>query len=385
VTKNETLRKAGDETLVIIGASETNADLFYATQFLVGDPITYLEVGGRKHLLASDLECGRAQKTADVDEVVAISSIEDGLRKAKKPAHAAAILHEVLQAKGVKAGEKIVVPGNLTLYDGERLRDAGYELELRKDPLFPERVRKTPGEIEAIASSQRAAEEAMGFVIDELKKAEIRGDMLYLAGEPLTVEWLRREAHKLLLELDHVATSTIIAPGDQGCDPHQRGYGHIPANQTIIIDIFPQSLETRYWGDMTRTVVRGKASGAVKQLYQDVLDTQQDALAKLRDGVDGGEIHTGVQEKFQSQGNATEERDGVKVGFLHGTGHGVGLDIHEQPRMGKTKSKIESTHVVTVEPGLYYPGTGAVRLEDTVVVTEDGFDNLTTFPMELEI
>ncbi|MCH2365290.1 MAG: M24 family metallopeptidase, partial [Planctomycetes bacterium] len=145
-------------------------------------------------------------------------------------------------------------------------------------------------------------------------------------------------------------------------------------------DIFPQSEETRYWGDMTRTVVRGKASDEARKLYQDVFDAQDGAIKQLRDGACGKEIHQGIVELFEARGNKTEERDGSKVGFFHGTGHGVGLDIHENPRLGKVGHELKTGHVITIEPGLYYPGVGGVRIEDLLVVTEDGHHNLTSFP-----
>jgi len=382
VSEEQHLRRAGKENILFVSDSESDADLFYATRFLVGDPMIYLELEGRKILLVSDLELGRARKEAQVDEVLPTSPIEDALRAAGRGAPLTHIVAEFLATRGV---EKVVVSSSLSLLQATKLRQLGIEVECRDDPFFPERLVKSDAEIDAIHATQQAAEEAMGFVIDEIRNSRIDGGYLHRVDEPLTATWLQREAHKLLLERDCQAVNTIIAGGDLGCDPHQRGFGPLPANKTIIIDIFPRSLTTRYWGDITRTVVRGKATPEARKLHEDVHAAQEEAIGRLRDGVDGVEIHQGVISCFEARGNVTEKRDGAMVGYFHGTGHGVGLEIHEQPRMGKMTSMIHTGHTVTVEPGLYYPGVGAVRLEDTVVVTETGHRNLTTFPKDLEV
>jgi len=377
------LRTPSDDTLLIINDSENDSDLFYATGFLVGDPMIYLEHGGRKILLVSDLEYGRAQDEADVDEIHGTAPLEAELRAAGKTPRLTSIADLFLRSQG--GAEKLCVPASMPFGLSRQLRKLGYELECREDPIFPESWVKTAEEIEHIANTQKAAEAAMGFVIETLRSSEIRDELLYHEGEVLTSEWLRREAHKLLLDADCQAVTTIIAAADQCCDPHQRGFGPIPANQTIIIDIFPRSVVTRYWGDMTRTVVRGKASDAVKKLYQDVFDAQGGAIESIRNGACGKQIHHDIVALFEERGNVTGEQDGKKVGFFHGTGHGVGLEIHENPRLGRIGHELKTGHVITIEPGLYYPGVGGVRLEDLLVVTEDGYRNLTSFPKELEI
>jgi len=359
-----------------------SSDLYYAIGFLVGDPLIYLELGGRKILLVSDLEFGRAQDEAQVDEVGSITPFEDAIRESGERPRLAAIADLYLQKVGVR---ELDVPHSFPFGFAEFLRGKGYTLTARAEPLFPERVVKNSDEIDTIEQSQRVAEEAMEFVIESIRKSRIQDGFLYRNGTPLTAEWLRREAHKLLLENDHVATSTIIAGGDQGCDPHVRGHGPLPANQTIIVDIFPRSLTTRYWGDMTRTVVRGKASPEVHSLWEAVNTAVDQAIAQLADGVDGKDLHEGIVDYFNTCGHETTERGGRKVGFIHSTGHGVGLDIHEAPRIGRVSWKIRSGSVVTIEPGLYYPGVGAVRIEDLLVVEDSGSRNLNRFVKELEV
>ena len=381
--ENDDENAENGKNLLIIADSETDSDLLHATGFLVPDPLIYLELDGEKVLLVSDLEYGRARSQARVDHVVSISPYEEELRERGTPVRPTAVLDLFLKERDIR---DLVVPGSFPLGHAEPLRELGYELKVRQDPFFPQRTIKRADEVEAIHRCQQATEECMRFVIDRLKRSEIRGNGLVLAsGEPQTSERLRREARRFLLDRGFLAKAIIIAGGDQGCDPHDDGSGPLPANRPIIIDIFPRSLETRYWGDMTRTVVRGQASAAVKKLYRDVLAAQETAFELLRPGAHGKDVHQAVIDSFDANGNPTEEREGRKVGFIHGTGHGVGLDIHEMPRIGKVGSPLEEGQVVTVEPGLYYPGTGGVRIEDLVVITGNGYRNLTTFPKELEI
>ena len=174
-----------------------------------------------------------------------------------------------------------------------------------------------------------------------------------------------------------------MAGGDQACDPHERGSGPLFANSLIILDVFPRDAKTGYFGDMTRTVLRGRASEAQRKLWQTVKDGQALALKRIKAGVDGMTIHKAIQTLFKRRGYPTEVRKGKNVGFFHGTGHGLGLEIHEYPRLQKVVLK--ERQVLTVEPGLYYPGLGGVRHEDVVVVTKTGCRILSRFPKQLEL
>jgi Xaa-Pro aminopeptidase len=373
---------AASETLLIIADSESDADLYYATRFLVTVTVMYLEIEGKRVLLLNDLEYGRAGSEARVDKIVSTTPYEDRLRSAGEPVRLTSVLDLYLREHGVR---ELTVPATFPYSHAERLRERGYLLGLREDPFFPGRTIKSAEEVRAIEETQAHTEEAMALAVSILKKSEIRGGFLHHGGKQLFAEDLRLEIHKFLLEKHCHASHTIIAGGDQGADPHTRGTGPLPANQTIIIDIFPQSTLTRYWGDMTRTFVRGKASPAVRKLHADVLDAQNLAFSLLRDGVEGQRVHEEVASLFKARGNPNEDAGTKKTGFIHSTGHGIGLDVHEWPRIGRTEAKIRAGQVVTVEPGLYYPGTGAVRIEDAVVITKDGVRNLNKFPKELEL
>ena len=178
---------------------------------------------------------------------------------------------------------------------------------------------------------------------------------------------------------------TIIASGDQCCDPHNEGSGPVKAHSSIIFDIFPRSQKTGYFGDLSRTVVRGRASERLKAAYATVQAGQQIAYRNIKNGVSGRDIHQKILDLFAARGFPTGRIDGRMQGFFHGTGHGLGLDIHEPPRISPAEATLRTGHVVTVEPGLYYLGMGGVRLEDVVVVTGKGNRNLTRAPQFLEI
>jgi Xaa-Pro aminopeptidase len=183
-----------------------------------------------------------------------------------------------------------------------------------------------------------------------------------------------------------IASHTIVAGGEQACDPHEPGHGVLRARQPIIIDVFPRSQKTGYFGDITRTVMKGRASEAVRKLYDTVQRGQQIGFAAMRQNAATADVHKQVQEFFQSEGYKTGQHNGRMQGFFHGTGHGVGMEIHEAPRVGpNSKEKLLAGHVVTVEPGLYYSGLGGVRLEDMAFVTTNGPRNLTKFEKVLEV
>ncbi len=365
--------------VAMYAASETDANLFYATRFLVGDPVPYLQVGRRKVLVLSDLEIGRGRDEAEVDEILSLSEISRRIGKGAGPAQ---VMARVLRDRRASRCE---VPHNFPLEVADGLREQGIRVTARPNPFFPGRLLKSPAEIRAIEAAQRATEEAVEGAIDLLRRAKIRGHKIALNGDIVTSELLKRVINVRLMERNCVAKNTIVASGDHGCDPHNRGTGPVRPDQTLIMDVFPRSGDTHYFADMTRTVVKGKASAAVRRQYEAVREAQETGIAAIRHGVNGRAVHEEVKKVFDRLGYKTEPRNGKMVGFFHGTGHGVGLDIHEPPWVSARDSRLEAGAVVTVEPGLYYFGVGGVRLEDMVLVTKNGCRNLTRFPKELEV
>lgn len=368
---------------VFIAASETDANLYYATKFIAPDPFIYLEIKGERILIMNDLEIDRAKSQASVDRVLSYSEIE---RRARDQGAASPgsvdIVHVVLRDAKIK---QVQVPGNFPFIQATRLQELGYQVHPKPDPFYEQRVVKTAEEVRHIEAAQRATEEAVAAAHAVLLQASIQNDVLWFEGAELTSERIKKLINVRLMESDCVAQHTIVAGGEQACDPHNEGSGPLPAHRSIIFDVFPRSATTRYFADMSRTVVRGRPSPDLIKLYQVVKDAQEEAITQIKDGADGMKIHRGICDRFEKAGYKTGLVNGRMQGYFHGTGHGVGLDIHEAPRISRTGSLLQEGHVVTVEPGLYYPGLGAVRIEDMVLVTSDGCRNLTNFPKKFEL
>jgi Xaa-Pro aminopeptidase len=215
----------------------------------------------------------------------------------------------------------------------------------------------------------------MRKAVDLIAGSQPRGDVLFYHDQPLLSEQVRGIIEVSLLEDACETMDTIVAGGLEAAAPHARGAGPLPANAPIVIDIFPRSKVSRYYADMTRTVLKGEASLEVSEIYDAVRQAQDVGLSAIRSGVSGKEVHSSVAQIFVDLG--FPETEGC--GFTHSTGHGVGLDVHEKPSLSETGETLQTAQVVTVEPGLYYPLIGGVRLEDLVVVTDNGCENLTHF------
>jgi len=368
------------QTRLIVAPSDIDADMLYATKFWAGDPFIFLEQNGKRSIVLTDLEMGRGRRTAKVDEFVSFNQLEREVQGNSKQAPPfEKVLARFLQKRGVKSA---VVPSSFPLGYARALAN-DVDLATADGLFWPQREAKTDEELKLIGRALRITEAGLKRAMEVLKASKPKGKKLIWSGKPLTSEILRAEIDSAMLRAGGTPTNTIVAGGDQACDPHERGSGPLYANSLIILDIFPRDAKTGYWGDMTRTVVRGKASDAQRKLWQTVLDGQELALREIKDGVDGMKIHKAIQALFKKRGYPTEIRNGKNVGFFHGTGHGLGLEIHEYPRLQKVVLK--DRQVLTVEPGLYYPGLGGVRHEDVVVVTKTGCKILSRFPKPLEI
>lgn len=372
------------ETFLIVADSERDANMLYAVGMFVPDPFIYLNIAGRPHVVLSDLELDRARAQAPQCRVVSLSAYQrklraDGIKKASLPK----IIHRILDEKKIR---RALVPENFPLGLARDLKKLGIKLKPRAS-FFPKREIKSADEVKKISAALAMAEVGMAEGIEVLRRSKISRDRkLLYHGAPLTSERLRSVIDCAILQAHGLAANTIVAGGRQACDPHERGHGVLRAHEPIIIDIFPRSQKTGYFGDITRTVVRGHASEAVRKLYDTVWTGQKIAFEKIRSKVKTTDVHKAVQDFFVRQGYKTGRRNGHMEGFFHGTGHGLGLEIHEAPRMGANSTEsLRPGHVVTVEPGLYYPGIGGVRLEDVALVTANGVKNLTRFEKVLEI
>jgi len=367
---------------LIVAPSDTDADMLYATRIFIGDPFIFLQQKGKRILVLSDLEIDRAKKNAKADEFVMFNQLEREVQgKAKKAPPYEKVLAHFLTKRGVK---RALVPANFPLSFANEIKRNGIALETSNGLFWPAREKKTAEEIRLLERALRMTETGMKRGMEILKASKPgTGKKLKWSGKTLTSEILRAEIDSAILRAGGVPTNTIVAGGDQACDPHERGFGPLRADSLIILDIFPRDGKTGYWGDMTRTVVRGRASEQQRKLWEAVKAGQTLALKRIKAGVDGMSIHQAITELFERRGFPTEVRNGRRVGFFHGTGHGLGLEIHEYPRLQKVVLK--AGQCLTVEPGLYYPGIGGARIEDVVIVEKDGCRILSKFPKQLEI
>jgi len=328
----------------------------------------------------SDLEMDRAKNQAQVDEVLSWTKVAKEL--GGSPA-TAAVVAKVLRSLGVRRAQ---VPASFPLGLASELDQLGISLVLGPDPFWPEREIKQPDEIRAIQASFGAAEAGLVAGMDALRSCRIlRDGYLVRDGRRFTAEDLRLAVNARILGEGCVPTHTICAPGDQAVDPHEAGHGPLRAHEPIVMDIFPRSESTGYYGDLTRTVVKGRATQKLRDLYSVVEEGVRLGHRRIRPGVEAQEIHQEIQLLFERKGYKTGLADGRMQGFFHGTGHGLGLQIHEPPSISRRPSRLRKGHVVTVEPGLYYLGLGGVRIEDVALVTGAGSSNLTRVPKVLEV
>ncbi len=369
----------------LIRGDSSNADMYYATQFFAPDPFLYVQTKeGKEILMISSMESPRAALESRV-QIIKTPEDYDYRSKAsltKDPEQAyCQCIAQLLQNEGVK---HVQVPRDFPLYIAQSLKESGFSVIPFKSPFIKKRARKNPEEIEKIRQTQKACESAMATAIGMVKEAQDKEGILYFEDRPLTSERLRMAIDLKLLEYGCEARDTITACGKNAANPHWAGEGQITTSEAIVIDIFPHSKTTGYFADMTRTVIRGEPPEKLKDMYDAVRAAQQAGLEMLRPGVLCSDVHKKVCYVLEEKGYDTI-CSGAKVGFIHSTGHGVGLEVHEQPPVANAEVELEEGNVITIEPGLYYPDIGGIRLEDMVVITEDGYENLTKMEKEFVV
>jgi len=374
----------GADAYLLSSESAHNADMYYATGFLAHDPFIYLNSGNEK-LLVSDMELGRAKNESRIKDVIPTSQygIMDKIRTFPDVETAyCEMIFEFLHSLNAK---RIAVPYNFPVQTADCMRKAGFDVIPMKSPFREMREVKNEKEIAAIQKAQRAGEKALEEGIKAIKNATIKNDMLIHDNNPLTTETVRAIIERALLSYGCEAPDIIIACGRGSSDPHWQGEGDLLANEPIVIDMVPRSKKERYYSDMTRTVMRGTPGEELKEMFEAVLESQKAALKKIKAGITGSDVHNIVCEVLEEIGFETARgKSGIFTeGFIHSTGHGVGLDIHEGPSLSESGKELKAGNVVTVEPGLYFKDLGGVRLEDVVIVTKTGCKNLTMFEKNL--
>ncbi|MBI5691251.1 MAG: aminopeptidase P family protein [Verrucomicrobia bacterium] len=344
-------------------------DALYFGRVEVPDPFLAFGLRGRRYAVVSALEFGRVRRTSAFDVVLPLERFlklarERWPRRTPGPAEVLSLVAREYRQNRFRV--PLDFPAGLL----DKARALGLRLEVADGPLFPDREIKTPAEAAAIREGNRCS--ALGFAAVEriLRASRIRGNRLYHRGRVVTSEHLKFAIEVACLEAGAISSHTIVAGGDQACDPHERGSGPIRPHELVIVDIFPRVSHTGFHGDMTRTFLRGRASDAQRALVEAVRAAQLAALRATRANANGRDVHNRCVEVFRQRGFETKVTARGSVGFFHGTGHGLGLAVHEPPRMsGLVDYTLKAGSVVTVEPGLYYPGVGACRIEDVVQVT----------------
>ncbi|MGF1531387.1 MAG: M24 family metallopeptidase [Puniceicoccaceae bacterium] len=367
--------------ILFYSCPDQDGDLRYFGGFSAPDPFIAMGFDHERLAVVSSLEYGRAQKESRFTKVIELSSLEGEVRQLfpDAPLNPA----KVIACLGHKLGfPTFTVPPSFPVGLARELEGLGLQIEVGESPFIPGRASKTPVEATAIRRANHIAAQGLKRAETILREATISHGYLIHQGKRLSSEVLRREIEIACLSAGGRAEGTIAAGGDQACDPHQRGHGPLRAHQLIIVDVFPQCLKTGYFGDMSRTFLKGTPSDSQTALVGTVRNAQKAALQKVRSGILGNKLYHDTVHFFTEAGYTSGKVDNHYEGFIHGLGHGLGLEIHEAPNLGSRHStcRLPANAVVTIEPGLYYPGLGACRIEDVVWLKPEGSELLSRYP-----
>jgi len=372
---------------VIYGDTFRSPELRHEVAIGIPDPFLYLELGGVRHIVIGAMEIPRLARLGGFElhpyeEFGSDDLIADGWSyvdvRREIPVRAAVSL-------GLRSG---FVPEAFPLWFADKLRARGVELTVDGDFFNQRRRVKTPEQLAGMRRAQRAAEAGMDVARDLLRRATPNGSGLEVDGEPLTVERVKLAMGEAFVRHGTSSDDFIVAPGPQGAVGHDMGSGPIAAGVPIVIDIWPRDNESFCFCDMTRTFVVGDIPDDVREWHRLCKEALDLAVSEIKEGADGRAIFDGTCDIFEAAGEQTQRTkvpgQPLSEGFFHGLGHGVGLEVHEAPGMGlAAKLPLVAGDVVTVEPGCYRQGYGGVRLEDLVLVTTDGAENMTQYPYDL--
>ncbi|MFC7077688.1 M24 family metallopeptidase [Haloarcula halophila] len=378
-----------DETGVdgyLVDADSELSDQYYLSGFDAPDPFVTLYDGETHLLFPRSLEFGRAKRESRADTVERYVDF-DHQRLVGEHGPDEAVSHVLAAFLDSYDVESVAVPSRFPLRTADGLRDRGKTVTADTDSVVTEiRATKTGTELDHVRTAQRANEAAMAAAEDLVAGADIEDGTLVRDGEALTSEAVKEEIEVTLLRHGCALDETIVACGADAADPHDRGSGPLSAHEPIIVDIFPQDKSTKYHADMTRTFLRGEPSDEIREWYDLTERAKAAAFDALEPGATGADVHDAVCDVYEEAGEPTLRSDErTETGFIHSTGHGVGLDVHELPRLSPNGGELRPGHVVTIEPGMYDPEIGGVRIEDIAVVTEDGYENFTEYEQTLVV
>jgi Xaa-Pro aminopeptidase len=365
-------------------------ELRHEVPLAVPDPFLYAEVGGKCSVMISSLEAGRVDELGLGLEVLTYEDVgSDELLKRGLDAYEFE-LALVLNACRQLGISEATTPNGFPLGFADHLRQNGVELTADQR-FFDERRRvKNEHELAGIRRACRAVEAGVGVGVEMLRSAERSNGALVLDGEPLTCERIKLAVERAFGEHGAAAEEFIISHGAQTAVGHDGGSGPIASDDVVLFDLFPRDRESACYSDFTRTFSLGPPPDELAEYHRLAKEALDMALAAVKPGVKGSDIHRQVCDFFHEHGYKTqlhkEEGEALVDGYFHATGHGVGLEVHERPGVGRVESEpLVAGDVIALEPGLYRHGYGGVRLEDLVLVTDSGAEKLTDYPYEFEL
>ena len=371
---SDAVKKNGADAYVVY-ASSRDADMRYLTHFTTSDPFVFFKKPGNPGvIIVSQMELGRASREASTAVMTRSQAGLPSILKKERDQYQA-----IAKMIAGQAGKKILVPPNFPIALANAL-SKHCTIMVDNGTVQSMRAKKSKAEILLMKDVQKVTEKAMGRAISLIRRASVKKGILSLDKKPLTAEFVKFSMHSLLLQHGCNAVDTIVSCGEDTAIPHITGSGPLKSDEPIVIDLFPVKEISGYYADMTRTVVRGEPSTEILEMYETLREAKKLGISLVKTGVSGADIHQAVVDFFKDQGFESTTR-----GFVHNLGHGVGLQVHELPTVGPAGKALASGNVITIEPGLYYPGIGGVRLEDIGVVTAKGFENFTAFPEDLVI
>ena len=373
--------------VLIFGDTVRSPELRHEVPVAIPDPFLYAEKGDRRVIVIHSLEIPRVREDAPALEVIAIEQLGVDELYAQGKQGWEIELELALRACRELGIESATVPAGFPVGHADHLRGNGIELTVDRDVFNDRRRSKNETELRGIRNAQRACEAALDVARDLLRRAKPNGASLELDGEPLTCERIKRSIEEVFAEHEVDGSDMIVSHGPQTAVGHNAGSGQIAPNEPIVFDLFPRDKATGCYADMTRTYVVGEPSDELKEWFRLVKQALETSTTGVKPGVNGRRLFEEVCELFHGAGHKTqlnkEPGEVLEDGFFHSLGHGVGLEVHELPSMGRSGQDLVPGDVITIEPGLYRSGYGGVRLEDLVLVTEDGHEVITDYPYDL--
>jgi Xaa-Pro aminopeptidase len=375
--------------VLIFGDTIRHPALRHEIPLAVPDPFLYAEVGGERHVVVSSLEIPRISaldgglKLHPFEEFGYDELVRSGLQRGEVSLQ---LMVRACESLGV---ERALVPSDFPIELADRLRAAGVVLDPDRNEFEGRRRVKSGAELAGIRRAQAAADAGMAAAAQLLRRAQPSGDQVLLDGEPLTCERLKDVIRDTTTRLGASAgDELIVAHGAQSAVGHEMGSGPIAPGEPVVIDLWPRDGESGCFADMTRTFVVGEVPAELRKYHELTRESLARALAAVRPGVEGREVFGLSCEPYEEAGLPTQRTKPpgqvLQDGFFHSLGHGVGLEVHEAPPLGRAPGVLVAGDVITLEPGCYRRGFGGCRLEDLVLVTEDGYEVLTDFPYDLE-